>query len=148
MKVKLCSACLLGMNCRYDGDNKQNAKIIELAKKDVLVPICPEQLGGLPTPREPAETSGDSSQVFIKKAKVVTKSGVDVTDNFIKGAKEVLKIVKLFDIKEAILKQRSPSCGCGRIYDGTFSGKVIAGYGVTAALLKNNGVKVISEDDL
>lgn len=146
--MKLCSACLLGINCKYDGKNRLNAKLVDLAKKDTLIPICPEQLGGLSTPREPAETTGDGSQVFIKKARVVTKSGAEVTVNFINGAREVLKIVKLFHIKEAILKQRSPSCGCGQIYDGTFSGKVITGYGVTAALLKNNGVKLISEEEL
>jgi uncharacterized protein YbbK (DUF523 family) len=96
-------------------------------------------LGGLATPRVPAEQ---------KNKKVFTKIGHDVTKNFTKGAKETLKIAKLLKIKTAILKQRSPSCGCGQIYDGTFSGKIIKGDGVTAAYLKRNGIKVISEEDL
>jgi uncharacterized protein YbbK (DUF523 family) len=138
-KIILCSACLLGIGCRYDGKNKENKKVIELAKEKILVPVCPEQLGGLPTPREPAEQKGN---------KVFTKSGKDVSKNFKKGAKEVLKLAKLFKIKEAILKQRSPSCGSGQIYDGTFSDKIKKGNGVTAALLKKNGIKVITEEDL
>jgi len=138
-KVILCSACLLGINCRYDGKLKPNKKVIELAKREILIPVCPEQLGGLPTSREPAEQRG---------RKVVTKSGRDVTENFKKGAKEALKLAKLFGIKEAILKQESPSCGCGEIYDGTFSGNIIKGDGITTLLLKKNKIKVISEGDL
>jgi len=138
-KIILCSACLLGLKCRYDGKSKLNKKVRELSKKVILIPVCPEQLGGLPTPREPAEQRGN---------KVVTKSGKDVTENFLKGAKEVLKITKIFGAKEAILKQKSPSCGCGKIYDGTFSGKVIKGDGVTASLLKRNRIRVITEEDL
>lgn len=101
---KLCSACLLGLCCRYDGKSKLNLKIQKLAFKEMLIPICPEQLGGLSTPRSPCE---------IKNKKVITKDGKDITKVFEKGAKEVLKIVKLLNIKEAILKQRSPSCGYG-----------------------------------
>lgn len=137
--MKLCSACLLGVKCRYDGKSKPNEKALALSKKEALIPICPEQLGGLPTPREPAEQLGE---------RVVTKTGKNVTDNFQNGAKEVLKLAKLFNIKEALLKQRSPSCGSGQIYDGTFSGTVINKNGVTTALLKKNGIKVISEEDL
>jgi uncharacterized protein YbbK (DUF523 family) len=137
--MKLCSACLLGVKCRYNGQDARNKKVMALLKKEILIPVCPEQLGGLPTPREPAE---------IKGGKVITKSGKDVTDNFKRGAKEVLKIAKMFGIKEAVLKQGSPSCGCGRIYDGTFSGKTIKGDGVTTALLKRNGIRVITEEDL
>lgn len=137
--MKLCSACLLGINCRYNGETKPNEKVLELLKKEVLIPVCPEQLGGLATPREPSE---------IKDSEVVTNNGKDVTDKFKKGAEETLKIAKLFNIKEAILKQRSPSCGCGQIYGGTFSGKIIEGYGVTADLLRKNGIGVISEDEL
>ncbi|MBZ9569703.1 DUF523 domain-containing protein [Patescibacteria group bacterium] len=138
-KIILCSACLLGIKCRYDGKSKTNKKIIELSKKEILIPVCPEQLGGLATPREPAEQ---------KERKVITKSGKDITQSFKKGAKQVLKLAKLLGIKEAILKQRSPSCGCGQIYDGTFSDKVIKGNGITTALLKRNGIKVISEEGL
>ncbi len=137
--MKLCSACLLGIECRYDGKSKPNMKVIELAKKEVLIPVCPEQLGGLSTPREPQERIGN---------RVLTKTGKDVTKNLNKGAEQVLIIAKLFGIKEAILKQRSPSCGCGQIYDGTFSGRVINGDGVTTALLKRNKIKVVSEEDL
>lgn len=137
--MKICSACLLGINCRYDGKNRLNKKVVELSKKEVLIPVCPEQLGGLSTPRIPAEQRDD---------KVLTKTGVDVTNNFLEGAKEALKIAKLYNIKEAILKQGGPSCGCGQIYDGTFSGKIINGDGVTAILLKKNDIKVISEEEL
>ncbi len=137
--MKLCSACLLGIKCRYDGKSKEDEKVINLSKREVLIPVCPEQLGGLPTPRESAERKGD---------KVFTKSGKDIAGALKKGAEEVLKLAKLFGIKEAIFKQRSPSCGCGQVYDGTFSGKIIKGDGVTTALLKKNGIKVISEEDL
>ncbi len=137
--MKLCSACLLGIKCRYDGKSKEDKKVLELAKKEVLIPVCPEQSGGLPTPRESREIRGE---------KVITKSGKNETENHKKGAEEVLRLAKLFGIKEAIFKQRSPSCGCGEIYVGTFSGRIIKGDGVTAALLKKNGIKVISEEDL
>lgn len=140
--MKICSACLLGIKCRYDGKSKPNKKVLKMAKKEVLIPVCPEQLGGLPTPRETAEITGDGSKVLDKKAMVITKSGKDVTKNFVKGAEEVLKLAKLLGIKEAILKQKSPSCGCGEIFDGTFSGRLIKGDGVTAALLKRNGIKI------
>ena len=137
--MKLCSACLLGVKCRYDGRDKANHKVINLSRSETLIPICPEQLGGMTTPREPSERKGD---------KVFMKSGKDVTQKFIKGAEETLKIAKLFDAKEAVLKQKSPSCGSGKIYDGTFSGNVIEGDGVTASFLKSNGIRVMSEDDL
>lgn len=137
--MKLCSACLLGIRCRYDGKSKPNKRIIGLSRKEALIPVCPEQLGGLSTPRENSE---------IKGKRVITASGKDKTENMKKGAEETLKIAKLFNIKQAILKQKSPSCGCGKIYDGTFSGKIIKGDGVTAALLKKNKIKVISEEDI
>lgn len=137
--MKLCSACLLGIKCRYDGKSKPNEKVLELAKKEVLIPVCPEQLGGLSTPRIPSEQ---------KDIRVISEKGKDVTENFDLGARQALKIAKIFGCREAILKQKSPSCGCGRIYDGTFSGKVIEGDGVTTKLLKKNGIKVITEEDL
>lgn len=137
--MKLCSACLLGINCRYDGKVIPNNKVIKLAKKEVFIPVCPEQLGGLSTPREPSEQKG---------TKVVTKSGTDVTRNFKEGAKQALTLARLYGIKEAILKQESPSCGCGRVYDGTFSNRLIRGDGVTTILLKKNKIKVITEEDL
>ncbi|MFH1631058.1 MAG: DUF523 domain-containing protein [Candidatus Aenigmatarchaeota archaeon] len=137
--MKLCSACLLGINCRYDGRNMVNEKIIELAKKEVLIPVCPEQLGGLPTPREPSKQRGK---------KVFTKSGKNVTEDFNRGAEETLKIAKLFGIKEAILYRPSPSCGCGKIFNGTFSGTIIDGDGITTTLLKKNGIEIINEEEL
>ena len=137
--MKICSACLLGVNCRYDGNTKPNEKVLKLAKEEVLIPVCPEQLGGLPTPRKPAEQQGE---------KVMTKDGDDVTENFNRGGQQVLQLAKLLNIKTAILKQKSPSCGCGQIYDGTFSGTIIKGDGVTTKLLKENGIKVLTEDDL
>ena len=138
-KKILCSACLLGIKCRFDGQSKPNERVLELAKREILIPVCPEQLGGLPIPREAAEQLG---------GKVINKSGQDVTENFQQGAQKVLNLAKLLNIKEAILKQRSPSCGLSQIYDGAFSKTVIKGDGVTAALLKQNGIKVISEEDL
>jgi len=137
--MKLCSACLLGLKCRYDGGHSLNDRVVNLLKEEVLIPICPEQLGGLPTPREPAE---------IRNGRVLTKSGKDVTENFQRGADQVLMLAKLMGIKEAILKQGSPSCGCGRIFDGTFTGKLTRGDGVTTTLLKKNGIKVIPDDEL
>ena len=142
--MKLCSACLLGVKCAYDGKARQNIKIIELSKKEVLIPVCPEQLGGLPTPRESSEIVCNDS----KAKKIVTESGNDVTQQFRKGAEEVLRIAKLLNIESAVLKQRSPSCGCGQVYDGTFSGTTVEGDGITTALLKKKGIKVISEEEL
>ena len=137
--MKLCSACLLGINCRYNGQTKPNEKVLSLREQETLIPICPEQLGGLPTPRPAAEG---------KNGQIITNESTDVTQEFQKGAEEVLKIAKLYDIKEAILKQRSPSCGYGQIYDGSFSGSIIKGDGVTTKLLKENGINVITEEDL
>ncbi|MFA6047917.1 MAG: DUF523 domain-containing protein [Parcubacteria group bacterium] len=137
--MKLCSACLLGVNCRYDGKNKANEKVLELSKKEKLIPVCPEQLGGLPTPRTKSE---------ILDGKVITEKGEDVTEKFQKGAEETLKIAKENNITEAILKQESPSCGCGKIHDGTFSGKVIEDWGITVDSLRKNGIKVISEEEI
>lgn len=150
MSMKLCSACLLGIKCAWDGKNRyKNEKIIELLKKEVLIPVCPEQLGGLPTPRIPQEIQSCSGEkVLDGKCKVKNKSGEDVTKQFIKGAEETLKIARQFNIKEFIAKSKSPSCGYGKTYDGTFSGKLINGDGVTTALLKRNGIKIISEEDL
>ncbi|MCX6823828.1 MAG: DUF523 domain-containing protein [candidate division SR1 bacterium] len=137
--MKIVSACLAGINCKRDGKSKPCQKIIELVKQGKAIPICPEQLGGLTTPRTPAEQ---------KNNKVITKDGKDVTAQFEKGAKEALQIAKLFNCKEAILKSKSPSCGSGKIYDGTFSGKLIDGDGVTVKLLKKNNIKVVTEDEI
>ena len=139
MEKILVSACLLGNNCKYDGTNNKNDKVLEYIKDKEVIPICPEILGGLSTPRVPAERLEN---------RVITKDNKDVTANFNKGAEETLYLVKLFNIKKALLKSKSPSCGNGIIYDGTFTHKKINGYGVTAELLKNNGVEIITEEDL
>lgn len=135
----LVSACLLGVNCRYDGRSQFATPLLPLLKTHTLIPICPEQLGGLPTPRIPAERIDE--QIF-------TKSGQNVTSQFIQGAEETLKLAQLYNCKLAILKERSPSCGAKQIYDGSFSGKLINGMGVTAALLIENGIKVIGESEI
>lgn len=133
------SACLLGMNCRYCGGGCLDDKILSLASKHSLVPVCPEQLGGLPTPREPDE---------IRGGRVVSKSGADNTEYFRRGASEVLRLAKMFGCDVAVLKERSPSCGSSMIYDGTFTGHRIPGAGVTASLLMENGVRVFSEENI
>jgi uncharacterized protein YbbK (DUF523 family) len=137
--MKIVSACLAGIKCRYDGTAKPNKKVIDLIKKGKAIPICPEQLGGLSTPRIPAETIGK---------KVINKKGRDVTSYFVKGAKEALKIAKMARCKEAILKSKSPSCGVNQIYDGSFSGKLKKGDGVFTKLLKRNKIKCITEEGI
>ena len=134
----IVSACLLGICCRYDGKIKTDENICVLAKTDTLIPVCPEQLGGRPTPRLPVE---------IKNGRVVEKDGADHTDEFIKGAYEVLKIAKINCVKNAVLKSNSPSCGFGKIYDGTFSGKLVDGNGVFAGMLSSMGIEVITEKE-
>ncbi|MEA1872700.1 MAG: DUF523 domain-containing protein [Chloroflexota bacterium] len=148
--MKLISACLLGIKCAWDGqDIYKSYKAIELSNFEMLMPVCPEQLGGLKTPRPPQEIQGGTGEdVLDGKCKVLNIDGEDVTQEFINGAEETLKIVKLFHIEEFIGKSRSPSCGCGQIYDGTFSRKLIDGNGITTALLKRNGIRVITEEDL
>ena len=138
-QVILVSACLLGVPCRYDGKSKAKAEVLALQRERVLIPVCPEQLGGLPTPREPSERLGEA---------VVTKGGADVTAQFSRGAAQALHLARLFGCKKAILKARSPSCGSGTVYDGSFSGRLTDGDGVTAALLKANGITIYSEEDL
>lgn len=135
----LISACLLGVNCKYNGDNNNVPGIIKQMQNLTLIPVCPEQLGGLTTPRLPAEIVGETS--------IVNKEGSDVTKQFELGAKETLKMAKLYHCEYAILKERSPSCGSNQIYDGSFQGKVKLGEGVTAALLKQNSIKVYSEEN-
>jgi len=148
--MKLISACLLGIKCPWSGDNRyENSRAIELSKREALIPVCPEQLGGLPTPRDPQEIQGGTGEDILDgKGKVLNKSSENVTGEFLRGAEETLKIARQLDISEFIGKSRSPSCGCGQIYDGTFSGRLIHGDGVTIALLQRNGIRVIPEEDL
>ena len=132
----LVSACLLGVPCRYDGTGTADARILSLAQKYHLIPVCPEQLGGLPTPRPPAERHD---------TRVLTRDERDCTAAFARGAEETLRLAKLFSCRIAILKANSPSCGSGQIYDGCFCGRLIPGDGMTAALLKAEGLTVLSE---
>jgi len=143
----LVSACLLGINCRYDGGNCFDERVARLASRFVMIPVCPEQLGGLGTPRESMKIlGGTGSDVLDGRARVVNESGIDVTEKMVKGAVETLKIAKLFGAKRAIFKARSPSCGCGWIRDGASPEKLIKGDGVTTALLKKNGILVVTEE--
>ena len=137
----LISACLAGINCKFNGENNllDSGVVDEISKKYHLLFVCPEVFGGLSTPREPAEMKGGL---------VVTKTAKDVSENFKFGAEICLKIAKLNGCKKAILKARSPSCGSGQIYDGSFSKKLIFGDGVAAKLLKENGILVFSEDEI
>lgn len=142
MKEKIIiSACLLGFDCKYDGGNNRMADtdIEALRKRFELIPVCPECCGGLPTPRTPSERLGD---------KVVSKTGADVTEQFEKCALATLSLARHFGIKTAILKSNSPSCGSGTIYDGSFTGTLVPGDGVTAELLKKHGVRVTDENAL
>lgn len=142
----LVSACLAGINCTHKGRNNLKRKIKKLVIDGKAIAVCPEISGGLPVPREPSEIVGGSgADVLTKKAKVLTYSGRDVSDCFIKGARKTLSLAKRYKIKKAILKGRSPSCGIGKIYDGTFSRKSKKGSGVTAALLKANGINIYDE---
>jgi uncharacterized protein YbbK (DUF523 family) len=138
MKI-LMSACLLGTCCRYDSCGKEYPQIDRLAEKHEIIPVCPECYGGLPTPREPAERRGE---------RVFSRSGIDVTAKYRRGAEEALRLAKRFGCTLAVMKERSPSCGHGRIYDGTFSGVLTDGDGVTAALLQKNGIRVIGESEI
>lgn len=141
----IVSACLAGIHCKYDGGSNYNEAIAKLVSEGSAIPVCPEQLGGRPTPRPAAEIAGGTgADVIDGRCKVIRENGEDATDEFIKGAGEVLKIVRLIGAKKAILKSKSPSCGCGLIYDGTFSGKLIKGNGVTAELLLRNGIEVVN----
>ena len=139
MDKLLVSACLLGTPCRYDGKSKADARVQALAERYELIPVCPEQLGGLPTPRDPSERQG---------ARVVMASGRDVTENYRRGAEAALALCVQNGCKAAVLKEKSPSCGCGRIYDGTFSRRLIDGSGVTAELLQQNGIRICGESSL
>jgi len=141
----LVSACLVGLPTRYDGRSSPHREVIELGKKYCLVPACPETLGGLPTPRPKCEILGGHG--WTGKERVVDENGIDRTENFLRGAEAVLEVVKLLQIDLAILKSKSPSCGKTFVYDGSFSGRLVPGKGVTAFLLESVGVKVLEEQE-
>ena len=141
MESVLISACLLGVNCKYNGGANpvSEARLAALKEKYTLVPVCPESYGGLATPRPPSERVGE---------RVLARDGTDVTAQYEKGAQAALRLAELFGCKTAILKEHSPSCGHGMIYDGTFSGALTPGDGVTAALLAAHGVAMYGEGDI
>lgn len=138
MKI-LVSACLLGENCKYNGGNNKNEKVSALAEKHTLIPICPECFGQLPIPRPPAEIVGN---------KVFNKLGTDITEHFNDGAEKTLYVAEESGCRIAVLKERSPSCGFGEIYDGTFTGKTTRGNGITAQLLYDNGIIILGESKI
>lgn len=145
----IVSACLCGINCKYNAGNNLNEKVLKLFKEGKAIPVCPEQLGGLSTPRVCHEIKGgDGGDVLEGRAKLINLESKDSTDKFLKGAYETLKIAKEVGAKKAILKSKSPSCGFGVIYDGTFTGNKIKGNGVTAELLLRNHIQVITEKEL
>jgi uncharacterized protein YbbK (DUF523 family) len=141
--MDICSACLTGRKCRYDGEAREDKRIKERWEAGKLKALCPECLAKLPIPRCPSEISGgDGGDVLDGRARVLAQDGGDLTLEFIEGARKFLEAAQRCGAKRAYLKAKSPSCGCGRIYDGNFSGKLRGGDGVTAALLKRNGIEV------
>lgn len=137
--IILVSACLLGVECRYDGESKPNDAVLVLLERHTLIPVCGEVMGGLPTPRVPSERRGDS---------VFNAEGADVTAAYRRGAAEVARLAHLYGAKIAILKERSPACGSGQIYDGTFTHTLTEGWGVTAEALGQHGVAVYGESQV
>lgn len=135
----IVSACLCGEKCRYDGTAKISEKVKKLADEGRALPVCPEKLGGLSVPRIPCEITNNG---------VFNNNNEDVTQNFIDGAEKTLNLAKKYNIKKAILKEKSPSCGSNYIYDGTFSGTLKKGYGITAKALYDNGIEIISDEDI
>ena len=138
MENVLISACLIGVGCRYDGGRVQKIDVSEYLGRISFIPVCPEILGGLPTPRVPSERRGKG--VFMK-------NGRDVTENFLRGAEEAFRLCQLFGCRVAVLKERSPSCSPSGIYDGSFTGRLIDGEGVTAEYLRARGITVIGESE-
>lgn len=135
----VCSACLLGLRCRYNGTAATDERVVALAGRHVCIPICPEQMGGLPTPRDSVEW---------RDGRAVTASGWDLTEIFQRGVEEALRLVTLVGARVAILQPRSPSCGIAEIYDGTFSGRLVPGRGCLATALAEAGCTLVSPEDL
>ena len=149
----LVSACLLGVPCRYDGQSKAHPLARALCEKHHVVPVCGEIFGGLPTPRTPAEIRGDrvvthAARDLNYRNRVVTRDGRDVTEAYRRGAEAAAQLARLTGAQAAVLKERSPSCGSGAVYDGTFSGTLTAGWGVAAGLLREQGIRVLGESRL
>ena len=139
MENLLISACLLGIPCRYDGRSVKAVDVSALREKYNLIPVCPEIYGGLPTPRTPSERQGD---------KTVMKDGRDVTENYLRGARAAYDLCVELDCKKALLKEKSPSCGKGKIYNGSFTGTLTEGNGVTAEYLLARGIEVFGESEI
>jgi len=135
----LVSACLLGLRCRYDGRSRPNAAVLALGERHWLVPCCPEQLGGLPTPRSPSEWQGD---------RIVNRDGEDMTEAYRRGGEEALRLARTLGCEAAILKERSPACGSREIYDGSFTGALRPGKGSAARALEAAGIPVFGESEL
>jgi uncharacterized protein YbbK (DUF523 family) len=150
-KKVLVSSCLLGEQVRYDNQILPNCSptLLEWVKRGFIIPVCPEIAGGLSVPRPSAEIQkGDGKDVLDGTAKVVAINGKDVTNAFLRGAREALRLAEEHDVEFAILKARSPSCGSKKIYDGSFSGNLKQGQGVTAALLEKAGIQVVNEHEI
>ncbi|MCR8641062.1 DUF523 domain-containing protein [Paenibacillus sp. N1-5-1-14] len=145
----LVSSCLAGLEVRYNGTHCLHDTIRELIEENQVITVCPELLGGFTTPREPAEiVGGNGEDVLDGKAKVIEKSGADVTELYVNGAYVTLKKAQDVEATVVVLKEYSPSCGSSMIYNGEFIGKKMVGVGVTTALLRRNGIEVISEEGL
>lgn len=141
----LVSACMLGVRCRFDDDVRPNKCVMELARTGGVAPVCPEQLGGMSTPRPPADLSGGDGRAVIEGlARVVAHDGTDVTAAFLKGAQETVMLARRCGVRRAILKDRSPSCGVNRVY---VDGEIVEGMGVTAAMLEIGGVDVVAGEE-
>lgn len=148
MEIKLVSMCLLGVDCAFDGRSIKSEAVCALRDEALLIPICPEQLGGLPTPRDMARIVGGSGEdVLNGKARVVTYKDGDVTQQYLKGGEEALKLARMYGVTEAILKALSPSCGCREILTEDFDDRC-SGDGTTTALFKRNGINVLTELDI
>lgn len=144
----LVSACLAGRACAYDGSHRAHEAILRLVREGRAVLVCPEEEGGLGTPRPAAEVSGGTGDdVLAGRARVVTDAGADVTGEYLTGARIALDRADEHRCRAAILKARSPACGCGAIYDGTFTGRLTEGDGVTAAALRRAGIDVMTDED-
>ena len=139
----LVSACLVGVNCRYDGRNSLDHALLDLVNNGQAIAVCPEVLGHLPIPRACCEIVSQADH----EQRVISNTGQDKTEAFLEGARKTLEVCQVHDINKAILKSKSPSCGYGRIYDGSFKGRLISGKGVTAKLLEDHGIQIFNEDN-
>ncbi|MGE5280255.1 MAG: DUF523 domain-containing protein [Deltaproteobacteria bacterium] len=144
----MLSACLAGVRCVYDGSHKRRPALAALVRRKKAVLFCPEQLGGFAVPHPASEIrGGDGADVLAGRARVVSRTGEDVTELFLRGAAAALRQARKNGIRRAVMKARSPSCGCGKIYDGTFTRCLRDGDGVTAALLKKQGIEVVTDEE-